>query len=76
MPFELFQEYGNRMVAGSKAKSLWSIQLTYDVIGYFPTKEAALAGGYSGFILSSRADPFKAGDILVKESIRLADSMF
>ena len=75
-PFELFQEYASRMIAGSKARSLWSVQLTYDAIGYFPTKEAAAAGGYSGFILSSRVDPFKAGDILVKESIALADSLF
>jgi hypothetical protein len=75
-PFELFQEHASKMIAGSKARSLWSIQLTYDAIGYFPTKEAAAAGGYSGFILSSRVDPFNAGDILVKESIDLADSLF
>ena len=75
-PFELFQEYGTRMIAGSKTRSLWSIQLTYDGYSYFPTKEAALAGGYSGFILSCRVDPFTAGDMLVRESIDLADSLF
>jgi hypothetical protein len=75
-PFELFQEYATRMKAGVKAKSLWSIQLTYDGYGYFPTKEAVRAGGYSATISSSRVDPYIAGDILVDESIALADSLF
>lgn len=75
-PFELFQEYASRMIAGSKAKSLWSVQLTTDGFGYFPTKEAAEAGGYSGLMSSSRVDPDPAGELVVKESITLADSLF
>jgi hypothetical protein len=75
-PFELFTEYASRMIAGTKARSLWSIQLTYDGFGYYPTKQALQAEGYSAFILSSRVDPIKAGDILVKESISLADSLY
>jgi hypothetical protein len=75
-PFELYQEYGSRMITGSKAKSFWTIQLAYDSLGYFPTDYAVKAGGYSAYIQSVRADVSKAGDILVKESIELADSLF
>jgi hypothetical protein len=75
-PFELYQEFADRMIAGSKARSFWSIQLTTDALGYFPTKEAADAGGYSGIISSTRVDPGPAGETLVKKSIALADSLF
>ena len=75
-PFELFQDHASRMVTASKAKSLWSIQLVQNTLGYFPTIEAARAGGYGAFIQSSRVDPYKAGDIFVKDSVDLADSLF
>lgn len=75
-PFELFQDLGSRMIASSKAGSLWSIELTYDALGYFPTAEAAAAGGYGATISSVRVDPTEAGDILVRESVELADSLF
>jgi hypothetical protein len=75
-PFELFQEYASRMIAGSKARSLWSIQLSNGQLGYFPTKEAAQAGGYGASLPSCFVDPEPSGKLLVKESIALADSLF
>lgn len=75
-PFELFIEYGNRITAGSTAKYAWPVQLVNGYEGYFPTAEAVKAGGYSAYIQSVRVDPAKAGEILVKESINLINSLF
>jgi hypothetical protein len=75
-PFELFQDYGSRMITWSKAKSLWTIQLANGTYGYFPTEQALKASGFSAYIWNVRVDPLRAGDIFMKESIKLADSLF
>lgn len=75
-PFELYIEFGNRITAGAKADAVWPIQLVNGYKGYFPTAEAVKAGGYSAYIQSVRVEPKQAGEILVKESIALANSLF
>jgi hypothetical protein len=75
-PFELFIEYGNRIIAGSKPQNVWPVQLVNGYEGYFPTPEAVKAGGYSAYIQSVRVDPASAGEILVRESTKLVNSLF
>ena len=75
-PFELFCQMGARISAACKAKSVLTVQLVQDSLGYFPTVHAAKAGGYGANITSCNVDPYSAGDILVKESVRLADSLY
>ncbi|HHW30340.1 MAG TPA: hypothetical protein GXX20_01500 [Clostridiaceae bacterium] len=75
-PFELYQEYAGRMLRRCKARNLWSIQKTYDHLGYLPTMQAVWAGGYSGYICNGMVDPAQGGELLVKESVDLVDSLF
>lgn len=65
VPFEFFVEYGLRIRARSKARCVFTMQLTNGSPGYLPT-DAALAGGsYSSKPASTLVGP-RGGDTLTE----------
>lgn len=73
-PFELFIEYADRIRMALNKNIVFDIQLTYDRLGYLPTKRAAKGGSYSAFTFNC-ACPVSVGEIIVKESIELVQSL-
>jgi hypothetical protein len=68
VPFEFFVEYGLRIRARSKARQVFTMQLTNGSPGYLPT-DAALAGGsYSSKPASTLVGP-RGGDLLTETII-------
>lgn len=76
--FELFTEYGIRMKARCPAVQTFVIQLTddgQDIGSYLPTEKAVHGGSYSAIIQSTPVGP-EGGQILVDETVRIADELF
>ncbi len=55
-PAELFSEYSKRIISKFPQYAIFDIQLTHDSIGYLPTKEAIMHGGYSTDYFSAFTD--------------------
>ena len=74
-PFELYLEYGNRIKARSPATQTLTPQLTNDLLGYLPTREALVHGHYSAMPadLHVGAD---GGDQLVERSVAELNALF
>jgi hypothetical protein len=72
-PFELYTDYGFRIIGRSKAKQTFNIQLCGDYAGYLPTERALQGGGYSA--MANRFGP-ESGDVLVNETVALINTMW
>jgi hypothetical protein len=72
-PFELYVDYGFRIMGRSKAKQTFIIQLSCDYGDYLPTTRAISGGQYSALV--SKVGPI-GGQILVEESVKLINDMW
>jgi len=72
--FEMFTDYGVQLKARSPALQTFVIQLVGDGT-YLPTERAVRGGGYSAVIQSSQVGP-EGGQILVEETLNIANGMF
>ncbi len=72
-PFELYTDYGLRIIGRSRAKQTFNIQLCGDTGGYLPTEIALKGGGYSG--MANHIGP-SGGNILVDETVNLINEMW
>ena len=72
-PFELYVNYGLRIIGRSKAKQTFLIQLCGDYGGYLPTEIALSGGGYSA--MANRVGP-PGGDTLVNETVNMINAMW
>ena len=72
--FELFTEFGTRIIARSKAEQTFVIQLVGRAT-YLPTARAVAGGGYSAIVESSIVGP-EGGQVLVDKSVELINSMW
>jgi len=72
--FEMFTDYGVQMKAQSPAVQTFVIQLVGSG-SYLPTERAKQGGGYSAVIQSSSVGP-EGGQILVRETLRIAKGLF
>ena len=74
-PFELYLEYGQRIQARSPATQTITAQLTNDVLGYLPTREALAHGHYSAMPADIHIGP-DGGKQLVERSIAELNALF
>jgi len=74
-PFELFQNFGNRIKALSDAEQTFIIQLCCGRGGYLPTKEAERGGHYSAYVTSGTTD-HTGGEMLVNKTLTLIRALF
>jgi len=74
-PFELYIEYGLRMVARSAAEHTMTAQLTDDDAGYLPTPEAVAGGSYSTYVASCTVSS-EGGELLTEMSIQKMNELF
>ena len=72
--FELFTEFGTRMIARSKAEQTFVIQLVGRAT-YLPTARAVRGGHYSAIVESSIVGP-EGGQVLVDKTVELINSMW
>lgn len=72
-PFELFTDYGLRIIGRSRARQTFVIQLSGDTGGYLPTERALPGGGYSA--MANHIGP-PGGSLLVNETVELINSMW
>jgi len=72
--FELFTEFGTRIIARSNAEQTFVIQLVGRA-SYLPTAHAVRGGHYSAIVESSRVGP-KGGQVLVDKTVDLINSMW
>jgi hypothetical protein len=72
-PFELYTDYGLRIIGRSKARQTIIIQLCGDTAGYLPTDIALQGGGYSA--MANRFGP-ASGYVLVNETVKLINAMW
>jgi hypothetical protein len=72
-PFELYTDYGLRIIGRSRAKQTFVIQLCGDSNGYLPTAIALPGGGYSAMANSIGPD---GGNILVNETVNLINDLW
>jgi hypothetical protein len=76
LPGEVFVEYGLDIKLDSPAARTFVVELANGVVGYIPTKDAFLGGGYEQrTATSSRLAPV-AGDFMVATALSMLDSMF
>ena len=73
-PFELYIEYGLRMIARSKFDHTMTAQLTDDIAGYLPTPEAVDGGHYSTYVASCTVS-CEGGETLTETSIRMMNGL-
>lgn len=69
-PFELFQEYGQRMKARAEAEQVFIVQLSNGIGGYLPTQAAVNGGSYSSKPASTICGP-EGGDELVEKTLEV-----
>jgi hypothetical protein len=72
-PFELFVDYGFRIMGRSKAEQTFLIQMSCDIIDYLPTERAVQGGGYSA--MSNKVGP-EAGNVLVEETTSMINILW
>ena len=69
-PFELFQEFGQRMKARAEAEQVFIVQLSNGIGGYLPTQAAVNGGSYSSKPASTICGP-EGGDELVEKTLEV-----
>ncbi len=74
-PFELYNEFAQRMKARTKARQLFVVQLSNGIGGYLPTKTAIQGGSYSSKPASTTCGP-DGGDMLVEKTLAAVDALF
>jgi hypothetical protein len=74
-PFELFLDYGQMIVARSRAKQTFLVQLACDAGQYLPTARAVAAGGYSALIINGSVGP-EGGRMLVDASVQAINQLW
>ncbi len=74
-PFELFNDYGMRIRAKSKAAQVFNAQLTNGGGGYLPTVAAVNGGSYSAKPASTKVGP-EGGDMLAAAYVEKIDELF
>lgn len=76
MPFEVYIAYADRIRSriGNKAL-LFDVELTYDNLGYLPTRKALSGGHYSANIFNGVCDA-KGGDEFVEICVDIIQSLF
>ena len=74
-PFELFLDYGQMIVARSRANQTFLVQLACDAGQYLPTARAVAAGGYSALIINGSVGP-EGGRMLVDASVQAIDQLW
>jgi len=74
-PFELFLDYGQMIVARSRAKQTFLVQLACDAGQYLPTARAVAAEGYSSLIINGSVGP-EGGRMLVDATIKAIDQLW
>ena len=74
-PFELYQEFAQRIKARAKADQVFIIQLANGEGGYLPTQQAVRGGSYSSKPASTVCGP-KGGDELVRKTLSVIDELF
>lgn len=74
-PFELFLDYGQMILARSRAKRTFVVQFACDSGGYLPTARAMAAGGYSALIINGQVGP-EGGRILVEATVKAIDGLW
>ncbi|MFA5330277.1 MAG: hypothetical protein WC384_20965 [Prolixibacteraceae bacterium] len=72
-PFELYVDYGFRIIGRCKAKQTFLVQLCGDTGGYLPTERALPGGGYSA--MANHVGPV-GGAVLVEETVGLINEMW
>lgn len=72
-PFELFSDYGFRIMGRSCAKQTFLVQLCGDWGDYLPTQRAMAGGGYSA--MACRVGP-EGGTVLVNETVEQIKEVF
>lgn len=76
LPGEIFVEFGLDIKLNSPAARTFVVELANGIVGYVPTREAFVGGGYEQrTAMSSRLCP-GAGETLVDTSLALLHSMF
>lgn len=74
-PFELYLDYGQRIMARSPAEQTFLAQLSGDYLGYLPTARAVAAGGYGSLIINGQVGP-DGGDALVEKTVEAIHGMW
>lgn len=74
-PFELFLDYGNQIMARSKAKQTFLIQLACGSAGYLPTEKTEIGSHYSAYV-SGGYTGHVGGNILVRETLDRINNFF
>lgn len=69
-PMEVFSEYSKRIAMKFPENPIFDVQLTFDYMGYLPTKEAIEHGGYSTDIFSTVTGA-DGGEMYVEEISKL-----
>lgn len=73
-PFELYSDFGSRMMGRSKAKQTFVVQLASgDYASYLPTERAIKGGGYSATITPVGPD---GGTVLVNETVSTINELW
>jgi hypothetical protein len=71
--FELFVNYGFRIMGRSRARQTFLVQLSCESKGYLPTRPALQGGGYSA--MANEVGP-KGGQVLVEETVSAINEMW
>ena len=66
---EYFCEYGLRIKKASRLKPTWVVSLANDYIGYVPTAQAFMAGGYEPRTAGSSKMSSDTGQRLVEKAL-------
>jgi hypothetical protein len=74
-PFELYLDYGQAIIAQSRAKQTFVVQLACDTGRYLPTARAAAAGGYGALIINGSVGP-EGGRILTDASVKAIEQLW
>ena len=74
-PFELYLEYGQRIQSRSPATQTIIAELTNDILGYLPTREALAHGHYSAMPADIQIGP-DGGEQLVERVVEELNMLF
>lgn len=76
LPGEIFVEFGLDIKLDSPARRTFVVELANGVVGYVPTREAFVGGGYEQRSATSSWLTPGAGEMMVDTALSLLDSMF
>ena len=72
---EYFCEYALRIKKASQLKPTWFVSLANDYIGYVPTAQAFVGGGYEPRTARSSKMSIETGQRLVEASLKVLDKV-